>query len=1202
MKNDTKSEAMATTRRVSGMRNRFGWRLGARLGLVAALGAGVGLTARGDLPGVPEPPAPGQLAAAAETIKQTEAEAVVTAKATGRAIEVGAFRGERREVWANPDGTFTENTYLQPVRTVKDHKWVSPDPSLERNADGSVAPRAATYGLRLSGGGTGPLLTAERAGRSMSLSWPGGSLPAPTIIGDTATYSDVAPGLDMVVNVGVETFSHVLVVKSPEAARRPEVTSLALGLNGKGIKLTAAADGRLAAVDSATGARVFEAPAPVMWDSGDPVAEGRMAQQMGEQPEAPSRVAPASSRKAKLGVRLGAGKLHLTPDQSMLTDPQVRWPLYIDPVWSSTTTTFWAMVDSGYADTEYPKFDGAFQTKSDERAGYCPPDPNCNSSKIKRLMYRLPTSYAGKTIISAEFQVSLLRGWNTTARNISLYRMGADIGSSTNWNNQPAWTRLQQTKALGAEQSCSSTTRNSIFNATEAVQYAVANGKTTTVFGLRAENEGNNQYWKRFCENALLKVNWNRAPSQPAAADLQMSPGGACVFGSGRPYTDTRPVLKATLRDVDHLAVAGDAENLRAEFRVQWTPPGGTLQTVTWQSGYQASGTPFGWSYNTVGLTFPQNVTVSWDVRAFDGTTWGGWSSDGAANPCEFVYDNTTPSPPMVSSPEFLDDQLVDCGTYSDATWRDGVGVYTTFTFDSAATDVVEYQYGINTNPSPSNVLRPSVDGGPVQLTWLAERDGPNFVSVQAVDRASKHSAIATCTFRVSAGAQAVGEWSLGDEPDATEAADGRGGNSAVKNGDVTFGVDGPGGTADKAVRLTGADAYLATSSTGLVDTSRSFAVSAYVKLADTSRKQVAVSQDGSGEPGFTLGFDAAAGKWSFAIPVTDVDSLGEWKVTGGAPQVGVWAHLLGVYNAQTRTIALYVDGQATATAARRSAWKSRGGVQIGRRLAKSGHTDYFNGDLAKVALFNRVVVSGEAGLLAALKPARKGYWPLNEAPGGSAPNGVAGGQPLTLAGGAAVTVEDPLGDPPVIPMMGTGELYLDGVDDYASTGSQVVATDGSFTATARVRLASPDAGPEMAVLSQKGANKASGFIVRRSAANRWELALPASDAQGAVETTASDDQAPPTGEQQGQLLALVYNALTNEARLYVDGQLADSATATNVTAWNATGGLQVGRVFIDGTWQQYLAGSVDEVRVYSGVLDQTTVQQLNQLIELPDL
>ena len=133
--------------------------------------------------------------------------------------------------------------------------------------------------------------------------------------------------------------------------------------------------------------------------------------------------------------------------------------------------------------------------------------------------------------------------------------------------------------------------------------------------------------------------------------------------------------------------------------------------------------------------------------------------------------------------------------------------------------------------------------------------------------------------------------------------------------------------------------------------------------------------------------------------------------------------------------------------------------MQVGRVLSQARYTGHLDGDLADVALFNRVLGSGRgdaddsraqagpAGILAAQHRgpvARRGTW-------------WSAGRCSHSAGGATVVAEDPIGDSPVIPMMGSGELYLDGVDVYASTASAVVATDGSFTVTARVRLSFPD-------------------------------------------------------------------------------------------------------------------------------------------------
>ncbi|GIF73372.1 hypothetical protein Asi02nite_28900 [Asanoa siamensis] len=852
------------------------------------------------------------------------------------------------------------------------------------------------------------------------------------------------------------------------------------------------------------------------------------------------------------------------------------------------------MVDSGYPNEEYAKFDG----KTDERAGYCRPDPECNNSEIKRLIYNMPSNYKGKTIIKAEFQVSLARGWNDTARDIMIYQMSGAASASTNWNNMPSWSTHLQTRSVGAEQSCKSTTRNTVFEVTNAIKDAVTKNRTSTTFGIRAENESNKEHWKRFCSNALLRVNWNRAPAKPATTDLSMSPGGACLSGTGRPYVDTPPRLSAVLRDPDHLT-GNVSEPVSGQFRVRWTPPGGTQQQLLYTTGKKASGSRFDY---TVPKTIPQNVTVLWDVRTSDGTIYGPWSSDGGPPPCEFIYDATTPSAPKVKSAEYLEDRLIDCATYSNATWRNGVGVQSTFTFDSDSTDVVEYQYGINTNPSPANVLRPATDGGPVTMVYLPQEEGVMFITVLARDRANKTSAIANCSFRVGAGAKAIAEWQMADDAAAEEAADaaaeGRdvGGAPAIKHGEgVEFGVAGPGGASDRAVSLPGPGAgagYLETAETEIVNTQRSFGVSAWVKLDELGRSQTVVSQDGAGQAGFTLGYDAGRAAWEFGFPTTDVNSLGRWTVVGGTVEAGRWTHLVGMFDQQAGTIAILVDGVRTESQ-RRSRLAARGAVQIGRHLELGTYTNYLNGDVADVSLFNRVVVPNEGGPISEVKATRKGYWPVDTAPGGVSPEHRAG-QPLTLGGGAVLGVDDPFGDPPSIPMLGAGELRLDGVDDYAATASAPVPTDHSFSVVARVRVASIDPGQPQAVLSQPGAHT-SAFVVRRNAANRWELMMTKTDTVGADKVTAYDSEAEQTDELWGQQVALTYNAFTNEVKLYVDGQPTVTGKAVNGAAWNASGGLQVGRAFLDGVWAEYFNGAVDEIRTYSGVLDATTVQLLNQ-------
>ncbi|MDG4832663.1 LamG domain-containing protein [Solwaraspora sp. WMMD1047] len=1187
---------------VIGGRRKIGWQrgLGLSLGLVALLTAYTVV----DRPatGGPEPTtpavAPALLPAVAEgNVRQTEAEAFAHAVESGERIEIGALRGESTQTFANPDGTLTSVQHAQPFRVVRDGRWVPVDATLIAAADGSIGPRAATLGLRLSGGGDTPLVRVERAGRGMNLDWPG-ALPEPTIDGDQVTYANVLPDVDLTVNVEVTGFSHVLVVKTPEAAQQPELAALQFTLDTTGLTVRDSPEGGLVAVDEATGAPVLEAAAPVMWDSGEtgPAPQGRAATGAVDTNAAGS--APPGASLAPVDWRIDGDTLTLLPDQAMLASPNTRWPVYIDPVWQDTRNSGWAMVASGFENQSYWKFSG------DEGVGECPVSSGwCNGVGVKRLYYALPTPYSGRTILSAEFLVTMTHTASSSARNVSLYRSSSGISSGTKWSNQPGTGVLQQTKAPTATRSsCTSTNQNVGFNATAAVTEAVNKGWSTTTFGLRAANESDDSAWKRFCGNAILSVNYNRPPSQPKQSELTMSPGGQCVTGAGRPYVDTPPTLYMVLRDPDHSS--SHTEQVHGQILYYWYDDSGTRINNYVTTGWKASGSRFQY---TLPSNIPKDRVITWEVRAGDSEVWGPWSweFDPQTN-CQFIYDDEAPAAPAIDSPEYLplNAGTDDVACAEDNEHRGAVGVYGTFTFDSESSDAVRYLYGFNTNPSPSNELVPATGGGPVSVRWMPVNDGPNFVTVQAVDQAGLRSAIASCAFSVPT-RLAAGEWGLGEAAGAAAAGDARGNHPAVAGAAATFGVPGPGcgGSGaqcqfDRAIRFTGnaADSYLTTTSSALVDTSTGFGVSAWVRLTDDTTDRVAISQDGSGEPGFTLGFDAATGRWAFRIPATDVLSLGGWSVASTVPAVrDEWTHLAAAYDPELRTMTLYVNGDVQPTAQRRSAWKSRGAVQIGRAYARSGHTAGWAGELADVAVFDRVLVSREVSELSLLRPVRLGYWPLDDVSDDRSPEyDDENGQELLLEGGAHLYSPDLDADPFAEPALaGGGHLVLDGVDDRARTEAPVAVTDGSFTVAARVRLPSPTCGGrDQAVLSQAGGT-ASAFVIRCGSADRWELVLPQSDTNDPEATVVFDGSLLPSADQHGQHLAVVYDAFRDEARFYVNGQVAATGTAPYAAGWRADGPLQVGRALHNGSFGQYLGGVVDEVRVYTGVADDTTIQRM---------
>ncbi|MFJ2171561.1 LamG domain-containing protein [Streptomyces sp. NPDC087851] len=1150
---------------------------------------------------------------------QTEHEALAAAAKSGEKVEITGLRGERREIYAEPDGTFTAREFTDPVHTFQDGSWVDIDRTLVRRADGTVVPRATTVGLSFSGGEAGkPFATLRQAGRELSLAWPYGELPAPVLDGESATYKDVLPGVDLAVRAEADGFGHLLVVNTPEAAANPKLAKIDLGLETDGLTVTEDASGALKAEDAAVGGTVFEAGKPVMWDSAA-VKEGEPnpkspASVVGTRARAASEAAlpgpGGGGRTAPLDVEVGENTLTLVPDQELLTSKDTVFPVVIDPVQRTTSRTAWTGVMSGMPGEQDWKYSG------NAGVGKCPTDFNpvsCNGVGVRRLLFTMPMSfYKGKQIIGATFsaRVAHIYSATPTAEPIRLYRIGGknySITSGSNWSNtSDDWTDHIGTVDKAISPTSCSSQANLHFESgatgelTSEVKTAASEGWSSMTLGLRAADESRFPEWKRICGNAYLSISYNNLPRK--ITTLSQNPGGVCTSGTSRPYAEVPPQLQAVASDPDH--GNGKTDKVKVEFKVEWADPktgdakSYTYLTPSWLA--PTSGTRF---THTVRSTIPQNTTIRWSARAYDGDGYGPWSYDGSTVSCEFIYDKTYPGKPNVLSKEYP----------SDSVYHDGVGTNGTFTFspnpnDSVPdTDVVKYRYAFDGTATPATTVNAATPGGPATVNWMPTRAGRHWVDVIAVDRAENPSSKAHYEFLVTEGAPVVGQWNLADVPGSTAAHDETGAFSADTGTGVTFGAEGPGGKIDAAAHFDGsADAFADVNETAL-DSSKSFSASAWVRPTALDRDMAIVSQDGTGEPGFTLGYDHTVGTWSFSVPVNDVDSLGEWRAvsTGITVVKDQWVLLTGVYDATRSELRLYVNKDSRGVAQRRSVWKSYGPLQIGRTTAKSGYRDHFTGDLAEVRVFDRVLPATQVAELMTVKPNRMGYWQL-DAESGRKTVDTGGGQPLTLAGDAKIRLAptDPLSPDP-FPMVGAGDLLLDGDGDYASTVTAPVTGAASFTLTARVQLTTLDAEKPQTVLSLPG-TAANRLAVRyrpgpdAGTPSMWEMAVAGSDSATAAQTVFRDDQELPDTDMAGQHLAVVYDAFANEIRLYVNGLLAEVAHGADDTLWSATGGLQVGRSALGGG-SEYFAGGIDEVRVYSGAADSTAIQQLASPMALPD-
>jgi hypothetical protein len=1125
-------------------------------------------------------PAAAQSQPASDGVALTEIEARVEAAASGRSVEVLAFRDERRDVVANPDGTMTVRQFTAPVRTVRDGGWVAVDPTLQVRPGGRVAPAAATVDMSFSGGGSSPLAEVEKAGRMVSLGWEG-PLPAPALAGATATYAEVLPGVDLIVTALADGFSHTLVVKTATAAANPALAEIELPLSLDGAEVRETGSGGVEFVDAGSGGVMLAADAPMMWDSSSTVS-------------GPSSATAAASvqRRAEVQVSVDDAAVTLVPDVSMLSGPGVAYPVYIDPVYRDESRSAWAMVDSGYPSEEYWKFDGA----DDEGLGRCPVSSGtCNNSQVKRLLYRMPTSfYDGKEILSAEFVAVLKHNWagGNVSDQANLYLMSSGFSTSTNWNNQPSGSLIATASPPAPSGDCSGLDDGGVeWDVRPELQAAAGAGRSSVTFGLRNATESDSTKWMRFCHSAYLRIRYNTPPSQPKMDDLSISPGAGCAYDlSGDSYINRLPTLRAYLYDPDHGRTnewnggGTVAEQLRAEFRIMWGS--GSTWTAPLTAA-KSSGSRFTLDLATASgrPSLPNNAPIAWIVRAYDGHHYSPWSWSGTATQCRFVIDPTAPNPPTITSAEFP----------SDDTWTDKLGEYGSFTFSSTSTDVVSYKYDF-TNDAAGPVTVPSAADRTATVSFMPSRVGPHVLTVQAFDNAS-NSSINSYDFAVSARPE-VGGWTLADPAGSTQAGNVTGTNTAVAGSGVTFGVPGPG--ANTAARFDGGSgAWLQAPARGLVNTSDGFAATAWVRVTDLSRYQTAVSVDGTGEAGFSLGYHASSQRWSLDIPDLDMYRFRTWQALSpaGSVEAGEWTHLAAVYDPGTAAMRLYVNGTLTATATRRSSWPGMGAIQIGRSYVEGRYRRQWEGDLAEVRVFDRVVFPEEIAQLATLAPQRQAYWQLNDAENGTSPE-YTGGPALTLAGGASIYQQaDPVLDPQ--PLVGAGHLALDGIDDYASASAPVVNTGDSFTVTARVRLSSAQPAEPMTVISVSGMNT-SMFKVRYSADDlSWQLVVALSDA-AAPQTVSVLSPVDPSSEGKGQLIAAVYNAFTDQLILYVDGQA--SAPVALSSPWAATGGLQVGRSRTFGTYEEHLSGVVDEVRVYAGVADAATVQRIGDFAEQPEL
>ncbi|WP_162641486.1 DNRLRE domain-containing protein [Streptosporangium sp. 'caverna'] len=652
-----------------------------------------------------------------------EQAALAAARSSRQPVEVAELLTETSEVIANPVGSLTLRQHLRPVRTKVSGQWQPIDETLRRNPDGTVSPGATTFGMTFSGGGTAPLATMVKDGKTLSLNWPD-PLPAPVLEGDTATYPEVLPGVDLKVVADADGFVHHLIVKNREAARNPRLRTLNFGMSGQGLSVATDETGGVRATDEA-GNEVFGAPAPRMWDSSDAsatpgdasAASGRARNLASGSVASGQERAPGGEREngplrnVRMEARVTQDRLEIVPDGAMLDDPATVYPVTIDPIFNGGYKNHWAVAykksgSPSLADTSF--YDGGNKIGSESppeaRVGY-----EGDTGGTARSYFEMNiAALKGSTILSSTFNVFNTYSWSCTKTGVELGLTGG-INSSTDWNHQPSWSRTLQTKSFAHGWSTSCADAGEDFAAAalkDAVQDAADRNAASITLGLRADDEGSSSGWKRFRVNGtnpVLEVTYNHTPVVVSKAAFR---GPWSNNGSDNPIAcnndpATWPLVGNTSVSLIAKLSDSDGGNLTAKFSV-WQAGASTVATPS--DAVASGGTA---SVNVAAATFKDGLGYRWTVQAADGTATTGGSGD-----CGFTVDKTAPTKPTVTA---VDGHPLDVAEVAARKPR-------TIKFASTDAHLDGFCYSLN---------RPiSVGGKCVTGTWVDAANGSATVTI----------------------------------------------------------------------------------------------------------------------------------------------------------------------------------------------------------------------------------------------------------------------------------------------------------------------------------------------------------------------------------------------------------------------------------------------------------------------------------------
>ncbi|MFI2437192.1 DNRLRE domain-containing protein [Streptomyces sp. NPDC018693] len=689
----------------------------------------------------------------AATGPRDEAAAQAEAKRTGKRVVVDTATTANSMTWAQPDGQLhTEITAVPKRAKNAEGKWAPIDNRLRRTdntTDGlGIQPANPAAPVRFSSGTPGkdradrsyaraPLTDAQAPvesvlaemdvnGHTITYTWPG-ALPEPVLDGARALYSEVLPGVDLLLVAREEGgFAQLLIVKTEEAAQSKALATVSYGLRSKTAVFQHDESAERIQILDKDGTEIGSIPTPFAWDS-----SGRDPELPADQSTPRTSVAtPADVLKLSglsgiepgahsapmpiqlVGDKTGTARLDLDVAKTgLLTDTDVQFPLFVDPT-ATTGWEAWTTAYKPYPNTSFWNGTNFNSGTSDARVGH-----EDSTGGTARSFWRMDfdSSIEGATVSSAYFKVLNNHSWSCTTRQFQLWLTGG-ISTGTTWNKQPSWsTEIDRQSFAHGWSSSSCPDAYESFTVTSAAQKGATGGWSNITFGMRATTETDTQTWRKFrATSATLEVNYNRKPYEPTGG--KSSPGGACVVGgTGVTVGKTNIVLSANAKDPD-----GNLSKLRFRFWLNGD--------TTTRKEYLVTPNSSGTATQTIPTTFPltDKTTYAWDVRAEDSGGLVSTFFPPGTFPCNITVDGSGPPQPEITSTDF------PRATSDGETWANvKFGSTGSVTFTSVGATKFKYAFeGIGYQEISAN------SSGVATVPDLRpEHAGPTWLNVYAYDQ-----------------------------------------------------------------------------------------------------------------------------------------------------------------------------------------------------------------------------------------------------------------------------------------------------------------------------------------------------------------------------------------------------------------------------------------------------------------------------------